>query len=181
MAARQRTGVYRTNGSVAYAPAYSGNVVRNPRRQEEQYTVPKRNVRRAPTARPEIRQRQAGAVAPFAVAGFLAVGVFAVLVLLTCLQIHAATAQVVSLRSQLDRVQTENATLSAQYEQIFDLEHLQAAVGSAMVRPTSDQVTYIDMSRPDSVVVYADAGIPGVAGAVRGVQEVFSNLIEYFR
>ena len=65
---------------------------------------------------------------------------------------------------------------------MFDLEHLEAAVGSTMVRPTSDQITYIDMSQPDSVVLYAESSpVEGAAGAIQGVQEIFSSLIEYFR
>lgn len=182
MAARQRVAAYRTNGSVAYAPAYEGNVVRAPRRQEEQWSLPKREPKHRPVARPQVEVRQAGHVAPFAVIGFLAVGVFAVLLLMSYLQLHMVSDSVVSLRNQLSELQTQNASLSAQYEQVFDMEHLEAAVGATMVRPTSDQITYIDMSQPDSVVLHTRASIvPGAAGAIRGAQEVFSGLIEYFR
>ena len=182
MAARQRMTTYRTNGSVAYAPAYEGNVVRNPRRQEEQWSVPKRAPKRRAVERPQVQVRQAGHVAPFAVVGFLAVGVFAVLLLLSYVQLHMVSDSVVSLRSQLTELQSQHSALSAQYEQVFDLEHLEAAVGSTMVRPTADQITYIDMSQPDSVVLYAESSpVEGAAGAIRGVQEIFSSLIEYFR
>ena len=182
MAARQRMTTYRTNGSVAYAPAYEGNVVRSPRRQEEQWSVPKRAPKRRPVERPQVEVRQAGHVAPFAVVGFLAVGVFAVLLLLSYLQLHMVSDSVASLRSQLSELQTQNSTLSARYEQVFDMEHLEAAVGSTMIRPTGDQITYIDMSQPDSVVLHAgSSAIAGAAGAIQGAQEIFSDLIEYFR
>ena len=182
MAARQRTTAYRVNGSAAYAPAYTGNVVRAPRRQEEQHNVPKRAPRRQELTRPQVAVRQAGTVAPFGVIGFLAVGVFAVLLLLSTLQLHIASDNVVSLRNQLATLHSEQTTLSAQYEQIFDLQHLQAAVGDTMIRPTADQITYIDMSRPDSVVLFnGNASTPGAAGAAKGVSNIFSSAVEYFR
>ena len=182
MAARQRMTTYRTNGSAAYAPVYEGNVVRNPRRQEEQQSVPKRAPKRRPVERPQVEVRQAGHVAPFGVIGFLAVGVFAVLLLLSYLQLHMVSDSVVSLRNELSQLQARNATLSAQYEQVFDMAHLEVAVGSGMIRPTADQITYIDMSQPDNVVLHAGAGsVPGAMGAVQGAQEIFSGLIEYFR
>lgn len=181
MAVRQRTTAYRVNGSAAYAPAYTGNAVRAPGRQEEQYTVPKRAPRRQAVSRPQVAVREAGHVAPFAVVGFLAVGVFAVLLLLSTLQLHIASDNVVALRSQLADLHTEQTALSARYEQEFDLQRLQTAVGGSMIRPTPDQITYIDMSRPDSVVVFnGDSATPGAAGAAKGVGEIFSDLVEYF-
>ena len=182
MAARQRTTAYRTNGSAAYAPVYEGNVIRSPRRQEEQWSAPKRTVRKKPVARPQVQVRAAGHVAPFAVVGFLAVGVFAALLLVTYMQLHITADNVVSLRNQVTTLQAEQAVLSAQYEQVFDVEQLQAAVGSTMIRPTADQITYIDMSQPDSVVLYGgQSRVAGAAGALQGAKEIFSSLIEYFR
>lgn len=181
MATRQRASAYRTGGSAAYAPAYSGNAVLAPRRQEEQYQLPKRAPKRQPVTRPEVEVRPAGRVAPFAVFGFLAVGIFAALLLVSTLQLHVASDTVVSLKNELEALQVEHETLSAQYEQVFDVEHLQAAIGAEMTKPTADQITYIDMSEPDSVVLYARTiGVPGAAGAVEGVKEVVSGLVEYF-
>lgn len=181
MATRQRTTSYRTYGSVAYAPAYEGNTVRTPQRQEVQRPKPKTRPQRQPAARPQVAVRQAGMVSPFAVIGFLAVGVFAALLLFTQVQLLTTSSQVVSLRSQVSTLQSENAALTAQYEQVFDMDHLQAAVGDTMIRPTGDQITYIDMSQPDSVVIHDQQGaVQGLAGMVGAVQEVFSDLIEYF-
>ena len=182
MAVRQRTTAYRVNGSAAYAPVYSGNVVRSPRRQEEQHNVPRRAPRRQNLSRPQVAVRQAGQVAPFGVIGFIAVGVFAVLLLLTTLQLHMVSDNVVTLRGRLSTLNSERSTLSAQYEQIFDAQHLQAAVGDTMVRPTPDQITYIDMSRPDSVVIFTgNTATPGAAGATKGASNIFYSAVEYFR
>ena len=179
MATRQRMTVYRTNGNAAYAPAYTGGAA--PRREDEQYQLPKRAPRRQAAARPQVEVRPAGQIAPFAVFGFLAVGLVAALLLISTLQVHMASDEVVTLKSELAALQTEQEILTAQYEQAFDVEHLQAAIGSEMTRPTADQITYIDMSEPDSVVLYAKSPVvPGAAGAVAGIREVFSGLVEYF-
>ena len=178
MATRRRSQLssYRTYGSVAYAPAYDGTAVRAPRREEVLRPKPRVRPRERVLTRTQVQVREAGQASVFAVIGFLAVGVFAALLLLSY------TDQVVTLRSELTTLQTENATLSAEYEKVFDMERIQAAVGDTMIRPTGDQVEYIDLSEPDSVVVYgqedAKTGIPGL---LAGLEEIISSLIEYFR
>ena len=181
MATRQRANLYRTYGSVAYAPAYEGNTVRAPQREEVQRPRPKVRPRERVLTRPQVEVRQAGQVSAFAVIGFLAVGVFAALLLLSYVQLTVTSDELVSLQGELTRLETENATLSAQYEQVFDEEHLQQAVGDTMVRPTSDQVVYMDLSEPDSVVVYGQqdrAG--GLSGLTQGIGDIFSTLASYF-
>ena len=78
---RRNTTAYSTYGSVAYAPAYDGNAVRAPRREEELRRAPRpkqrEQVRRHERARVEVRK--AGKVSLFAVVGFMAVAVFAVM------------------------------------------------------------------------------------------------------
>ena len=85
---RRSTTAYDTYGSVAYAPAYDGSAVRAPRRQEEVLQPAPRprqreQVRRRTLERAQVQVREAGQVAPFAVVGFLAVAVFAALLILS--------------------------------------------------------------------------------------------------
>lgn len=187
MAARRRsTTAYNTYGSVAYAPAYDGTAVRVPRREEEFQRPPqpkqRERVRRQELTRTKVQVREAGQIAPFAVVGFLAVAVFAALLLLSYVQYTMINGDMVSLRSQMTTLQTENATLSAQYEKVFDLASIQAAVGDTMVRPTNDQVVYLDLSEPDSVVIFGDEEAEGgILGALKGAGEVLGEIIEYFR
>ena len=181
---RRNTTAYSTYGSVAYAPTYDGNAARVPRREEELRRAPapqpKKPVRRHERARVEVRQ--AGAVAPFAVVGFLAVAVFAVMLVTSYAQLTMANDEMVSLRRQLFELKVENTTLSAQYEKVFDLATIQEAVGDTMIRPTNDQVVYIDLSAPDTVTVYHDkGGDPGLRDLLNGVHEVLDGIIEYFR
>ena len=112
---RRRTTGYSTYGSVAYAPTYDGNAARVPRREEELRRAPapqpKKPVRRHERAQVEVRQ--AGAVAPFAVVGFLAVAVFAVMLVTSYAQLTGANDELVSLRRQLTNLEAENTVLSA--------------------------------------------------------------------
>ena len=150
MATRRRSQLssYRTYGSVAYAPAYDGTAVRAPRREEVLRPKPRVRPRERVLTRTQVQVREAGQASVFAVIGFLAVGVFAALLLLSYTQYAVLTDQVVTLRSELTTLQTE----------------------------------YIDLSEPDSVVVYgqedAKTGIPGL---LAGLEEIISSLIEYFR
>ena len=186
MAVRRRsTTPYNTYGSVAYAPVYDGSAVRAPRREEElQYPQPrpKERPRHRTLTRTQVRVREAGQVAPFAVVGFLAVAVFAALLLLSYVQYTQLSDEVVSLHSQMDKLQGENATLSAQYERVFDMAAIEAAVGDTMVRPTEDQVVYLDLSEPDTVTIYQDepAG-SAVGGALKELGQLVGGVVEYFR
>ena len=181
---RRHTTTYSTYGSVAYAPAYEdGNAVRSPRREEELRRAPvpqpKRQVRRHERAQVEVRQ--AGQVAPFAVVGFLAVAVFAVLLVTSYAQLAVANDEMVTLQRELTNLKSENSKLSAQYEKVFDLATIQAAVGDTMVRPTNDQMVYIDLSEPDTVTVYQGNRAGGLEDLIQGVQDLFGGIIEYFR
>ena len=181
---RRSTSAYRTSGSVAYAPIYEGNTARAPRREEELQRTPRpkqrEQVRRHERVRIEVRQ--AGVVAPFAVVGFLAVAVFAIMLITSYTQLMVASNEMVSLRRELSSLKEENITLSAQYEKVFDLATIQAAVGDTMIRPTGDQVVYIDLSAPDTVTVYGEPSVAdGLQSLLDGVEDVFSSIIEYFR
>ena len=185
MAARRRNlTAYNTYGSVAYAPAYDGGAVAIPRREQElEHPRPKQRerVRRHALTRTQVQVREAGQVAPFAVVGFLAVAVFAALLLLSYVQYTVLTGEMVSLRSEMSTLEKESVTLSAQYEKVFDMESIEAAVGDTMTRPTSDQVLYIDLSEPDTVVVYGAQGDGGILGAVKEIGAVLGEIVEYFR
>ena len=127
---RRNTTEYRTYGSVAYAPAYDGSAVRAPRREEELRRAPapypkrQQQIRKRERARAEVRQ--AGAVAPFAVIGFLAVAIFAVMLITSYAQLTVANDEMQSLRKELSTLKSDNATLTAQYEKVFDLAAIPA-------------------------------------------------------
>ena len=188
MASRRRnvnTYGYGTYGSVAYAPAYDGSAVRVPRREEELQRRPqpkqRPRVRHRALTRTQVQVREAGQVAPFAVVGFLAVAVFAAMLLLSYVQYTVLNGEMASLNSELSTLQAENATLSAQYEKVFDMETIQQAVGDTMSRPSNDQVVYVDLSEEDTVVVFGQEANNGFLDALHAVGQALGDLIEYFR
>lgn len=184
MAARRRnqTLAYRTYGSVAYAPAYDGSAVRAPGQEEVLQPKPRVRPKERALTRTQVQVRPAGQVSVFTVLGFLAVGVFAALLLFSYSQYTVVADEVVSLRQELSSLQTENATLTAEYEKVFDMERIQAAVGETMVRPSAGQIEYIDLSEPDSVELYGgQSGAAGLMGVIAGIGDVISEVIEYFR
>ena len=178
---RRRQSEYRSDGSVAYAPEFGGSTVRGvPKR--ERVSKPKHRTRERSLTRTKVKVREAGQVAPFAVAGFLLVGVLAALLLLCYTQYTVVTDEVVSLRRELNALETEHATLSAEYEQVFDMERIQSMVGGSMVRPSASQIEYIDLSEPDSVELYdRSSGTSGIVGMLNGIGTMISDLVEYFR
>lgn len=179
---RNQTTSYRTYGSVAYAPAYDGSAVRAPGREQVLQPKPRVRPKEKVLTRTQVQVREAGQVAPFAVVGFLLVGLFAALVLMSYTQYTVVADQVVSLRNELSTLQTENATLAAKYERVFDMEEIQTVVGGTMVRPSAGQIEYIDLSAPDSVELYGGhSAVSGVKGILAGLGEMFSSVVEYFR
>jgi hypothetical protein len=153
MAEAARKIRYSSYDSVAYDPAFetgfgfpSEGVVVQPRVLPREHTV----------ARPKVELRPAGQVSIFAVAGFLAVALFAVMVLMSYVKLNAISDEVVNLRSQYTQLKNEESRLLAQYELAFDLKSIEAAVTSdgRMVKPQSSQVYYMDLSGNDSVEVF---------------------------
>lgn len=186
MATRRRfTTRYDSYGSAAYAPIYDGNAVRAPKREEEYQPAPqprrREQPRRQEVKRAQVEVRQAGAVAPFAVVGFIAVAIFASLLLFSHAQSTVLNAEIVELRGQLSTLEAENAKLSAQYEQVFDMEKIRAAVGDTMTRPGSSQAVYLDLSEPDSVVVYDTLKDSRLADTLNNMGQALGEMIEYFR
>ncbi len=185
MTANMRTKIgYASYGNVAYAPTYEGSVTRRLEREKILQPRPRVRTREQAQARPRVRVREQGKISVFAVIGFLAVGIFAALVLMSYASLTTINDQAVSLRSQLTKMQTEEAKLLAQYELTYDLKSIEENViaSGEMVRPQSGQIYTIDLSEPDSVTRYQkEAPMAGAVGALNGVKEIFTNIVEYFQ
>ena len=185
-AAARRKSRYAQNhdvyGNLAYAPGLervpprSGSEVLRPR--------PKARPKERTLVRPRVRVREAGQVSVFAVVGFLAVGAFAVLLMLGSVQLTVVSGEVVSLREELSSLQTEEAKLMAQYELAYDLSAIEEAVTSdgSMVKPQASQIYTLDLSEEDSVVRYdQESAAAGVAGSFLDTALDFvDGLLSYF-
>lgn len=176
--AGRRSTRYEVYGNVAYDPVWEGGAAA-PAPERQEVLRPRPNVRpkERTMARPRVQVREAGAVSPFAVVGFLAVGVMAVLMLMSCVRLTVINDETVQLRSELSQLQKEEATLLAQYELAYDLQAIedQLTADGTMVKPSSSQMMVLDLSEPDNVVVYEQD--EGARSVWNGITGFFSNLI----
>ena len=170
-------------GNVAYDLNYQRNVVPvpdggEPSRQPKprRHTRTGQRQRRRVMTRPKVKLRPKEAVAPWAVMGFGLVTVAAVLVLFSYVRLNNVYANTVALQSQLTALQTEENTLKAEYEEVFNQDVLSEAVKKAgNLKPvTSDQVVYVELSDPDNIVVYdQEEKNSGIAAFFQSVRDFF--------
>lgn len=175
---RRRSG-YETYGNVAYDPAWTGRTSAAPRREEDLRPRPRVRPKERTLARPRARVRQAGLVSPFAVIGFLAVGIFAMLLLSCATQLAVVTDEVVQLRSELNTLKEEEAKLLVQYELAYDLQAIEAQLtaNGSMVKPAPSQIVVLDMSEPDNVIVY---GKDSSGSIFAQIKSFFGGILSYF-
>ncbi len=174
---RQRR--YDTYGSVAYQPQPAPEATRSGARREAQpVRRPRVQPRTRPVSRPQVEVRPQGAVAPFAILGFLAVAVCALLVVMTSARLAMVRDETVDLRSTLSELQDEERTLRTQYELAFDLAAIeeQLTANGSMVQASPSQTVYLDLSGQDNVVYY-EAAQQGLSGLIRRTEEFLSGLL----
>ena len=148
-----------------------------PRHQTAAQAAEKPQVRRI--AQTRVRQRQH--LSLLSVVGFGAVATLAVLVLMSYIQLTALSADMVSLQSQLSQLKTENVSLTAQHEEMFDLDTVkEAAEAAGMSKPSNSQIYYVDLSDGDSAVVYQQEE-PGVLSRLlTSLNHGIYAVVEYF-
>ena len=155
MAAAARDTRYRgkqaVNGSLAY---------------DLDYAARERDLRpagRAPKARekarvyeaPRVLLRARQYVSPLAVLSVSAIMGLALLLLMNYVQLTRLSAETVKLQSQLAELETENTDLTARYQQMFDMASVkEAAEAAGMSKPSSTQMSRLDLSEGDSAVAY---------------------------
>lgn len=180
----RRRARYATYGSVAYAPGCDGTAARRLERGEVARPLPREHAGTRVRTRPRVRVREQGRISVFAVVGFLAVGIFAALLLMSYVRLTTLSTEAGALRSQLSSLKTEETKLQAQYELAYDIKSIEQKVTAdgTMVKPQSGQIYTVDLAEPDSVVHYGDdQAKTGAAGALSAAKEVFQTIVEYFR
>lgn len=152
--------------------------VAQPRPRTRTHTRP----RQEELTRPQVATREAGKVSLFAVGGFAAVAALAVCILLSYVQISSISHEMVQLNNDLVTLRSEEATLRARYELAYDLGAIENAVTAdgSMSRPQAGQIIYVDMTEPDSVVLYSSAS-ESPAGFLDTLEEAIANALAYFR
>lgn len=180
MAEAVKRGSYDPYRNMRYA--YDGSAARVLEGDEALKTRPKVRPRQREVVRPKVEARPAGRVSPFAVVGFAAVAVMAVMILMSFVTLSTVSGEVVALDAQMSQLKDEEATLLARYELAYDLGAIESAVTAdgSMSRPQAGQIIYVDMTEPDSVVLYSSAS-ESQAGFLDTLEEAIANALAYFR
>lgn len=102
------------------------------------------------------KPRRSWKTAPKAVATIFFVAAFVVMILVSYAQLVMVNDQVVSLRSELNQLQTEETKLMAQYELAYDLQEIetQMLASGQMTKIQNWQTYTLELSEPDSVEYY---------------------------
>ena len=149
----------------AHAPARQETVVERPKVRTETHV--------------QVREKQK--LSMFAVAGFVAVAVMAVMVLMSHIQLTALSAETVALKKEITQLQSENVVLTAQYERMFDRNTVkEAAEAAGMSKPSSSQIFYIDLSDGDSAVVYQRSEPTVLSRLATSLHHGVYAVVEYF-
>lgn len=180
MATERRTRRYETYGSSAYQPEYERGTAAPARRapRTEPVRRPRVQPRTRTVARPQLEVRPQSAVAPFAIVGFAAVLLCALLLVMTSARLAMVNDETVTLRSTLSDLQAEEKVLTAQYELAYDLAAIEEMFTSngSMVKAGVGNTVYLDLSNGDNVVYY-DSAEQGLSGLVRQVEQLLSGLL----
>ena len=150
-------------------------------RQLEEAARPERQSQpqQAPRHRTAARPRQR--VSPLALCAVGALAAMAVVLVMGYIQLTIISDVVVSLQNQLEELQTENVTLTAQHEQMFDLATVkEVAEAAGMSKPSSSQIYYIDLSEGDSAVVYQQEESNLLSRLLTSLNHGIYAVVEYF-
>ena len=110
-----------------------------------------------------------------------AVAVAAVMLLLSYVQLTTLAADTVALKSELTVLQAENVSLTAQHEQMFDMATVkEVAAAAGMAKPTSSQITYLDLDSEDSAVVYRTETPSVFSRILSSLHHGVYAVVEYF-
>ena len=154
------------------------------RREYAERRARERAVRAEPRSRPVSppKHRERQHVSAFAVFGAAAMAVMVVALLMSYARLTAVSHQVVIMQSELAALEDEHVSLLSRYERTFDLTAIkEAAEAAGMAKPSASQICYVDLSAPDSVVLYGRPAESVLGRMFAAVGQDIASLVEYFR
>ncbi len=184
MADRKRTSAQMANTSFGNAAYDLSSTVIAPQRKERQAPRPQQEPKRQPSrkavAQPQVRPQQG--ISLFAVTGFAAVALMAVLVLTSYIQLNSVYAATNTMEDYLAELVDEEASLTSEYNDLFDTATLQEAAAEAgLVEPSSSQKVYLELAEPDNAVVYEQKEDPTLVESVaEDLQSFWRSVLTYF-
>ncbi|NLU24765.1 MAG: hypothetical protein GXW99_08720 [Clostridiales bacterium] len=143
-------------------------------REEERQVQPVRRSR--PAAQPALR------LSPMLVMGVVMLAAMVIVLLMGCVKLTKISSSVVEMKSQLGDLQEAHVALLTKYETTFDLTTVkEAAEAAGMKKPSSGQISYIDLSGPDTAVVYEAGGESAAGKLFSSIGRGLSSVVEYFK
>ncbi len=168
------------DGSSALKLEDSAVDTRHPRRaaggKRVQSAEERAAVRRQPQPEPQSSRR----IAPTILIGVLAVAAVVILTLFSYAQLVVVNDQVVSLRSELSQLQSDQTKLQAEYELAYDLQEIETdMINSGQMNKIQSWQSYtLELSEPDAVEYFQESTWRGdladiLKQAVEAVREYF--------
>ncbi|MBR3641572.1 MAG: hypothetical protein IKN53_06045 [Oscillibacter sp.] len=131
--------------------------------------------------REEAQVRKAQRVSVLSVLGVMACAALAVLLLMNYVRLTTLASDTVSLKKQLTVLEAEKVSLSAQYEQMFDMATVKRVAAEAgMTKPSASQVFYLDLSGEDSAVIYETEDTTVLSRVLTSLHHGVYAVMEYF-
>ena len=128
-----------------------------------------------------VQVREKEHVSILTVMGFAAALGLAVMVLMSYIQLTVLSADTVALKNELSQLQTENVSLTTQYERMFDLATVkETAEAAGMTKPSNSQICYVDLSGGDTAVVYQQEEPNVLAKVLTSLSHSVYTVVEYF-
>lgn len=135
-----------------------------------------------PAPKPVVRLRERERVSPALVLGLALLSVMVVALLAGYGSLAAVSSDVVAAQKELSALQDENVTLLTEYERTFDIDTVKAAAEAAgMSKPSASQIYRVDLSEPDSVVIYRSEDVSLLARMFTSLGQSVGSVVEYFR
>ena len=170
----------RVEGNLAYDFDYEEKRTQRPERRAEE--KPRKAQQREPQVQTTVRTRPRQRVSLTALAGFAVLAAMVLVLVMSYAKLTAISSDVVSMKNELTALQSEHVTLLTRYEQTFDLSAIkEAAEATGMSKPSASQIFYVDLSEPDSVVVYQQDGGNVFARAFTSLGHGMCSVVEYFK
>lgn len=194
------TAPNRTRRNNSSRAATDGNLARRIDRQQElerrlersgQLDFDKQYRRRRETQAEQLSRQRAKAkaairpaqhVSPVLVVGFITVAVMLVGLLMCYIQLNTISRSIVSMKSEISALETQQVTLRTQYERTFDMTTVKSAAESAgMTAPNGSQIYYITLPGEDHAVAYSGETGGMFDAITSSLRQWFGEVVEYFR
>ena len=173
---RRRYGY--TDGSLAYDldALARERALEEAGRVEEDRREPAAAPRRQPVARPVAK------LSPLVLACAALLAGLVVVLLMGYVRLTEVTADITQLKREMSQQEERHVALLTQYEKTFDLASIkEAAEAAGMSKPSASQIYYVDLSAPDSVVVYQQSGTNVLSRIFTSLGHGVCSVVEYFR